>query len=73
VLLGAWPLVVILGSGLVTGDLVGDLVEVLNSLCARSYGCGWARDRAFNAVAACSGMSGRTIFVGASGQDVVHG
>ena len=41
---------VVLDDGEVADDLVGDVVGVLTSLCARLYGCRSARDRALKAV-----------------------
>jgi putative resolvase len=41
---------VILDDGEVTDDLVGDMIEVLTSLCARLYGRRSARNRALKAV-----------------------
>jgi putative resolvase len=41
---------VVLEVGEVTGDLLGDLVQVLTSCCARLYGRGWACNRALNAL-----------------------
>jgi putative resolvase len=41
---------VVLDNSEVTGDLVGDMIEVLTSLCARLYGRGPARNRALKAV-----------------------
>jgi putative resolvase len=41
---------VVLDDGEVTGDLVGDMVEVLTSFCARLYGRRSARNRALKAL-----------------------
>ncbi len=42
--------VIVLEEGEVASDLVGDMIEVLTSLCVRRYGRGLARDRALEAV-----------------------
>ena len=42
--------VVVLDDGEVTGDLVGDMIEVLTSFCACLYGRRSARNRALGAV-----------------------
>jgi putative resolvase len=57
----------------VTEYLVGDMVEVLTSLCARLSGRGWARNRAIKALGCAQREVGPAAFVGARGQDVVHG
>ena len=44
--------IVVVERGETTGDLVGDMVEVLTLMCARLYGRRGARDRAMRAVTA---------------------
>ena len=44
--------IVVVERGETTGDLVGDVVEVLTWMCARRYGRRGARDRAMRAVTA---------------------
>ena len=44
--------IVVVERGGTTGDLVGDMVEVLTWMCARLYGRRGARDRAMRAVTA---------------------
>jgi putative resolvase len=64
---------VVLETGEVTDDLVGDMVEVLTSFCARLYGRRSARNRAIKAVGCAQRDVGPAAFVGATGEDVVHG
>jgi putative resolvase len=64
---------VVLDSGEVTNDLVGDMVEVLTSFCARLYGRRSARNRAIKAVGCAQRDVGPSAFVGALGQDVGDG
>jgi putative resolvase len=63
---------VVLDSGEVTDDLVGDMVEVLTSFCARLYGRRSAGNRAIKAVGCAQRGVGPAGFVGAGGQDGVH-
>jgi putative resolvase len=53
----------------VTDDLVGDLVEVLTSLCARLYGRRSARNRALKAVRCAEGGVGPAGLSGAARGD----
>jgi putative resolvase len=64
---------VVLDDGEVTDDLVPDMVEVLTSLCARLYGRRSARNRAIKAVRCAQRGVGPAAFVGAGGQDGLHG
>ena len=64
---------VVLDSGEGTDDLVRDMVEVLTSFCARLYGRRSARNRAIKALGCAQRGVGPAAFVGAGGQDVVHG
>ncbi len=64
---------VVLDEGEVTDDLVRDMVEVLTSFCARLYGRRSARNRAIKALGCAQRDVGPAAFVGAGGQDVVHG
>jgi putative resolvase len=63
---------VVLDDGEVDDDLVGDMVEVLTSLCARLYGRGSARNRALKALGCAQHNIGPKI-VRAQEQDVGHG
>jgi putative resolvase len=47
--------IVVLEESETTSDLVGDVTEVLTSLCARLYGQRWASRRAAKAVAVATG------------------
>ena len=62
---------VVLDCGEVTDDLVGDMVEVLTSLCARLYGRRSARNRAIKAVGCAQRNIGPKL-VGATGKDERH-
>jgi putative resolvase len=64
---------VVLDSGEVTEDLLGDMVEVLTWFCARLYGRRSARNRAIKALGCAQRDVGPAAFVGARGQDVVCG
>jgi len=64
---------VVLDDGEVTDDLVRDMVEVLTSFCARLYGRRSARNRAIKAVGCAQRGVGPAAFVGAGGQDDLHG
>ena len=64
---------VVLDSGEGTDDLVRDMVEVLTSLCARLYGGRSARNRAIKALGCAQRGVGPAAFVGAGGQDDLHG
>jgi putative resolvase len=64
---------VVLDDGEVTDDLVRDMVEVLTSFCARLYGRRSARNRAIKAVGCARRGVGPAAFVGAGGQDDLHG
>jgi putative resolvase len=63
---------VVLDDGEVTDDLVGDMVEVLTSLCARLYGRRGARNRALKAVGCAQRNIGPEL-VGAARNDKRHG
>ena len=60
---------VVLDDGEVTDDLLGDMVEVLTSFCARRYGRRSARNRALKAVRCAEGDVGPAGLVGAAGDD----
>jgi putative resolvase len=47
--------IVVTGEGGTEDDLVGDMIEVLTSMCARLYGRAGARNRALRAVTATKG------------------
>jgi putative resolvase len=64
---------VVLDSGEVTDDLLGDMVEVLTWFCARLYGRRSARNRAIKALGCAQRDVGPAAFVGARAQDVVCG
>jgi putative resolvase len=64
---GRW--LVVLDAGEVTDDLVGDLVEVLTSLCARRYGRRSARNRALQALRCAEGDVGPAGVAGAARGD----
>lgn len=57
----------------VTDDLVGDMVEVLTSFCARLYGRRSARNRALKALGCAQRDVGSSAFVGGVGNDDRHG
>lgn len=57
----------------VTDDLVGDMVEVLTSFCARLYGRRRARNRALKALGCAQRDVGSSAFVGGVGNDDRHG
>jgi putative resolvase len=60
---------VVLDDGEVTDDLLGDMVEVLTSCCARLYGRRSARNRALKAVRCAELDVGPAGLVGAAGDD----
>ena len=60
---------VVLDGGEVTDDLLGDMVEVLTSWCARLYGRRSARNRALKAVRCAERDVGPAGRVGAAGDD----
>jgi putative resolvase len=60
---------VVLEDGEVTDDLVGDMVEVLTSFCARLYGRRSARNRALKAVRCAERDVGPAGLVGAARDD----
>jgi putative resolvase len=60
---------VVLDDGEVTDDLVGDMVEVLTSFCARLYGRRSARNRALKAVRCAERDVGPAGLVGAARDD----
>jgi len=62
---------VVLDSGEVTDDLVGEMVEVLTLFCARLYGRRWARNRAIKAVGCAQRNIGPKL-VGAAVEDERH-
>lgn len=51
-------------------DLVGDMIEVLTSMCARWYGRGGARSRALRAAVTATERSGPVVVAG-SGDEAV--
>jgi putative resolvase len=63
---------VVLDDGEVDDDLVGDMVEVLTSFCARLYGRRSARNRALKAVGCAQRDIGPKAVVGAPGNDAGH-
>jgi putative resolvase len=60
---------VVLDDGEVTDDLIGDMVEVLTSFCARLYGRRSARNRALKAVRCAERDVGPAGLVGAARDD----
>ena len=64
---------VVLDDGEVTDDLVGDMVEVLTSLCARVYGRRSARNRALKAVRCAQRDVGPAGLAGAARGDGARG
>jgi putative resolvase len=64
---------VVLDDGEVNDDLVGDMVEVLTSLCARLYGRRGARNRALKAVGCAQRDIGPKAVVGGKGVGGVGG
>ncbi len=64
---------VVLDDGEVDEDLVGDMVEVLTSFCARLYGRRSARNRAIKALGCAQRNIGPNAVVGAARQDAKRG
>ena len=64
---------VVLDPGVVTDDLVRDMVEVLTSFCARLYGRRSARNRALKAVGCAQRDVGPAAVVGGVSEDGGHG